>query len=138
MKELWPILFGLILILIKKNLQSLQGNFIHVDISIYTFIKHRGAGYMFGSLVVERFLHMNNMSHILRAHQLCNAGYQVLFNDKLSTVWSAPNYCYRCGNLASILEVGVYGERYFNVFDAAPENERILDGNDTYGKVNFI
>lgn len=85
---------------------------------------------------------MNNMSHILRAHQLCNAGYQVwigkekhehvliwlswqvLFNDKLSTVWSAPNYCYRCGNLASILEVGVDGSRFFNVFDAAPENDR--------------
>jgi serine/threonine-protein phosphatase PPG1 len=100
-------------------------------------VSARGAGYMFGSLVVERFLHMNSMDHILRAHQLCNAGYQVLFDDKLSTVWSAPNYCYRCGNLASILEVGVNGERYFNVFDAAPENERILDSNDTYGKVTI-
>ncbi|KAG1441579.1 hypothetical protein G6F56_011415 [Rhizopus delemar] len=97
-------------------------------------ISARGAGYMFGALVVERFLRMNNMDHILRAHQLCNAGYQVLFDDKLSTVWSAPNYCYRCGNLASILEVGVNGERYFNVFDAAPENERILESNDTFGK----
>ncbi|KAI9255614.1 Metallo-dependent phosphatase-like protein [Phascolomyces articulosus] len=87
-------------------------------------ISARGAGYTFGKLVVERFLHLNNMDHILRAHQLCNAGYQVLFDDKLSTVWSAPNYCYRCGNLASILEVGVNGERFFNVFDAAPENDR--------------
>ncbi|KAI7899932.1 Metallo-dependent phosphatase-like protein [Cokeromyces recurvatus] len=94
-------------------------------------ISARGAGYTFGSSVVDRFLHLNNMDHILRAHQLCNAGYQVLFNDKLSTVWSAPNYCYRCGNLASILEVNVNGERFFNVFDAAPENERIIDNNDT-------
>ncbi|KAG0245812.1 putative serine/threonine protein phosphatase [Mortierella sp. GBA43] len=51
-------------------------------------------------------------------------GFQVLFDNQLSTVWSAPNYCYRCGNLASILEVGVDGERHFNVFEAAPENER--------------
>ena len=49
---------------------------------------------------------------------------QVLYDDRLSTVWSAPNYCYRCGNMASILEVGVNGERFFNVFDAAPENDR--------------
>jgi serine/threonine-protein phosphatase PPG1 len=87
----------------------------------------RGAGYTFGGAVVDRFLHLNKMSHILRAHQLCNAGYQVLFDDKLSTVWSAPNYCYRCGNLASILEVSVTGERFFNVFDAAPENDRLID-----------
>ncbi|KAF9435386.1 putative serine/threonine protein phosphatase [Entomortierella beljakovae] len=87
-------------------------------------VSPRGAGYTFGSLVVEKFLHENKMEHILRAHQLCMEGFQVLFDDQLSTVWSAPNYCYRCGNLASILEVGVEGERHFNVFEAAPENER--------------
>ena len=35
-------------------------------------------------------------------------GWQVLFNATLSTVWSAPNYCYRCGNLASVLEVAPF------------------------------
>ncbi|KAF8926521.1 putative PPG1-phosphoprotein phosphatase PPG catalytic chain [Dissophora ornata] len=87
-------------------------------------VSPRGAGYTFGNLVVEKFLHENGMDHILRAHQLCMEGFQVLFDDQLSTVWSAPNYCYRCGNLASILEVGVQGERHFNVFEAAPETER--------------
>ncbi|KAI8052204.1 Metallo-dependent phosphatase-like protein [Syncephalis plumigaleata] len=89
-------------------------------------VSPRGAGYYFGSAVVEVFLHMNNMSHILRAHQLCMEGYTVLFNNQLSTVWSAPNYCYRCGNKASILEVSPSLERYFNVFDAAPDEEREL------------
>ncbi|EPB89303.1 serine/threonine-protein phosphatase [Mucor circinelloides 1006PhL] len=101
-------------------------------------ISARGAGYTFGSLVVDRFLHLNKMDHILRAHQLCNAGYQVLFDDKLSTVWSAPNYCYRCGNLASILEVSVSGERFFNVFDAAPENDRVIDTPNMSAKDNKI
>ncbi|TKA37002.1 putative serine/threonine-protein phosphatase C22H10.04 [Friedmanniomyces endolithicus] len=83
----------------------------------------RGAGYTFGAQVVKKFLEVNSMTHILRAHQLCNEGYMVMFDDRLSTVWSAPNYCYRCGNLASVLEVGPGGERKWNVFDAAPENE---------------
>ena len=62
------------------------------------------------------------MDHILRAHQLCMDGFQVLFDDRLSTVWSAPNYCYRCGNKATILEVGMNLERVFNFFDAAAES----------------
>ena len=101
----------------------------------------RGAGYTFGAQVVKKFLEVNNMSHILRAHQLCQEGYQVLYDDRLSTVWSAPNYCYRCGNMASVLEVSDTGERFFNVFAAAPENdvhkgdgqgggqEKVADGN---------
>lgn len=84
----------------------------------------RGAGYTFGSGVVYKFLDENNMHHILRAHQLCMEGYSSLFDKHLSTVWSAPNYCYRCGNSASILEVAPDGSTYFNVFEAAPENER--------------
>jgi serine/threonine-protein phosphatase PPG1 len=83
----------------------------------------RGAGYTFGAQVVNKFLQVNGMSHILRAHQLCQEGFQILFDDKLSTVWSAPNYCYRCGNMASVLEVSDTGERFFNVFDASPDND---------------
>ncbi|KAF8684168.1 hypothetical protein RHS04_01450 [Rhizoctonia solani] len=82
-----------------------------------------GAGYTFGSGVVRKFLETNNMHHILRAHQLCMEGFTVLFDNRLSTVWSAPNYCYRCGNSASILEVGPGETMHFNVFEAAPENQ---------------
>lgn len=53
-----------------------------------------------------------------------------MFNNKLVTVWSAPNYCYRCGNLASILTIrdDEDGGKKFTVFDAAPENERDMPG----------
>jgi len=91
-------------------------------------ISPRGAGYTYGGKVVSKFLVINNMTHILRAHQLCMEGYQVLFDGQLSTVWSAPNYHYRCGNKASILEIGQNLERHFNVFDAAPEST-LVDEN---------
>ncbi|KAK4169991.1 Metallo-dependent phosphatase-like protein [Cladorrhinum sp. PSN259] len=87
----------------------------------------RGAGYTFGAQVVKKFLGVNKMEHILRAHQLCQEGYQTLFDDQLSTVWSAPNYCYRCGNMASVLEVDTDGSRFFNIFAAAPENDQVKD-----------
>lgn len=83
----------------------------------------RGAGYTFGIDVVKKFLEMNSMDKILRAHQLCNDGYQVYFNGLVTTVWSAPNYCYRCGNKASVMEIYNKDQYYFNVFDEAPENE---------------
>lgn len=88
------------------------------------FDTQRGAGYMFGAAVVKKFCHSNGFEHITRAHQLCMEGYQVLFDDQLSTVWSAPNYCYRCGNIASIMEVAENLDRNYNTFDASPDNER--------------
>jgi serine/threonine-protein phosphatase PPG1 len=84
----------------------------------------RGAGYLFGSNVVKKFLHTNSFETISRAHQLCMDGYQVLFDDSLCTIWSAPNYCYRCGNIASVMEVSEGLNRNFNTFDASPDNEK--------------
>eukprot|EP00736_Rhodelphis_marinus_P002369 Rmarinus@m.13824 len=85
----------------------------------------RGSGYVFAQDVVDKFCHDNDLQHIMRAHQLIKEGYMVLFNNKLSTVWSAPNYCYRCGNVASVLEIDDHGNFRYNVFDAAPDNERV-------------
>ncbi|KAL1658636.1 Metallo-dependent phosphatase-like protein [Schizophyllum commune] len=87
-------------------------------------VSPRGAGWLFGESVTREFNHTNALRLIARAHQLIQEGYKYMFDSSLVTVWSAPNYCYRCGNLASILTIREDGERVFTVYGAAAENER--------------
>ncbi|ETK95386.1 hypothetical protein F441_01732 [Phytophthora nicotianae CJ01A1] len=93
----------------------------------------RGAGYIFGEDVVDKFLHMNKLAHMARAHQLCMEGYQVLFRDTFSTVWSAPNYCHRFGNLAAVMAVDDHLDRTYKTFKEAPSSRNIgvLDSKGT-------
>lgn len=49
-----------------------------------------------------------------------------MFDDKLVTVWSAPNYCYRCGNIASILQFETSEKATPILFNAVPDSERII------------
>ena len=54
----------------------------------------RGAGYLFGGDVVDKWNRQNGLVLIARAHQLVMEGHKEMFaNRSLVTVWSAPNYC---------------------------------------------
>jgi len=87
-------------------------------------VSPRGAGYLFGGDVVGAFGHKNNIDLIARAHQLVMEGYKHMFEERLVTVWSAPNYCYRCGNAAAILELDENLNRQYKIFEERPENVR--------------
>jgi len=86
----------------------------------------RGAGYLFGESQTSEFLQLNNLDLIARAHQLANDGLRWHFNEKLVTVWSAPNYCYRCNNLAATLTIKSDGSRDSKYFQAVPNHQRVI------------
>ena len=47
-----------------------------------------------------------------------------MFDNGLANIWSAPNYGYRCGNDASVMEFDEHMNRGFKIFEACPINER--------------
>lgn len=84
----------------------------------------RGAGWLFGHKVTNQFVELNNLKLICRAHQLVQEGYKYWFDEKLVTVWSAPNYCYRCGNIAAVLSFNDSDTREAKLFKAVPDDMR--------------
>jgi serine/threonine-protein phosphatase PP1-1 len=88
-------------------------------------VSPRGAGWLFGDKVADEFCHVNDLTLIARAHQLVNEGYKYHFsNNNVVTVWSAPNYCYRCGNLASVCEINEDLKPTFKLFSAVADDQR--------------
>ena len=83
-------------------------------------ISPRGAGYTFGADVSHQFNHNNGLTLIARAHQLVMEGYNWSHEKSVVTIFSAPNYCYRCGNQAAILEVDEKLDYTFLQFEPAP------------------
>jgi len=83
----------------------------------------RGAGFLFGAQAVEKFCGENNIELVTRAHQLAPQGYQHYFGNKCLTIWSCPNYFYKCRNLAAVMEVRDSGIKFVQ-FDAVPDSER--------------
>lgn len=92
-------------------------------------ISPRGAGYTFGQVsreieielgtmtdsIMYTFLHIQDISEtfnntngltlVSRAHQLVMEGYNWCHDRNVVTIFSAPNYCYRCGNQAALMEL---------------------------------
>lgn len=70
--------------------------------------------------VSEGFNHVNGLSLIVRAHQLVSEGFLRQHDGNVLTVFSAPNYCYRCGNRAALLDVAEDLSHKLLQFDHAP------------------
>ena len=87
-------------------------------------LSSRGAGCLFGDQITRAFCADNNIDLIARAHQLAMEGYKLMHDKQIVTVWSAPNYCYRCGNVASILELDEWLGQEYKVFSHAPAVRR--------------
>jgi len=68
----------------------------------------------FNSELIAQFLEQNNLKRMIRSGQLCMDGFQEIYDKRLSTIWSAPNFNNRCGNVGCILEINETSEFVYN------------------------
>jgi len=65
----------------------------------------RDAGFQFGEDITTSWNQRNGLLFTARAHQLVMGGLEWGHHDNIVTIFSAPDYCMRCGNSAGVLEI---------------------------------
>jgi len=90
-------------------------------------ISPRGCGYVWGQDISKKFNLVNGLQLIARAHQLVMEGYNWCHDKNVLTIFSAPNYMYRCGNKAGIMELDEHLTYTFLPFDAAPRSKEEMN-----------
>lgn len=69
----------------------------------------RGTGHNFGEDATCKFINSNKLYFIVRAHQCVQQGYRWCHQNRLITIFSAPNYC-GLGNKGAILLLDAEGK----------------------------
>lgn len=80
----------------------------------------RGVALAFGPDVTKQFLDENNLSMIVRSHEVKEDGYEVQHDDMLVTVFSAPNYCGQMGNKGAYIRFESDMKPNYITFTAVP------------------
>ena len=64
----------------------------------------RGTAFLFNEFAVDEFLAKNNLTHVIRAHEMRKQGFSLHFNAKVATVFSCSFYSGQ-RNIAAVIRV---------------------------------
>lgn len=85
----------------------------------------RGCGFVFGPAATQEFCADNNVTLVIRAHQMAMEGYNWSHNQLCLTVFSAPNYCGISNNLGAVAVVDSGLEPTFVQYKSAPSKAHV-------------
>ncbi|GAA5901883.1 hypothetical protein JCM8208_006627 [Rhodotorula glutinis] len=85
----------------------------------------RGVGLGFGPDITRAWTDKNEITAVIRAHEVRQGGYSVEHGGLLITVFSAPNYVDQVGNLAAFARIDSSGKMKFTTFEAQPHPSHI-------------
>ncbi|OWT36190.1 protein phosphatase 5 [Cryptococcus neoformans Bt1] len=80
----------------------------------------RGVGLGFGPDVTRRWCELNNITAVIRSHEVRADGYAIEHDGLCITVFSCPNYCDSTGNKAAYIRMQANGTLSYHQFDAVP------------------
>lgn len=85
----------------------------------------RGIGLGFGPDITRRFTKKEQITAIIRSHEVREDGYSSEHDGLCITVFSAPNYVDQVGNLAAFVRIADDGELKFTTFREQPHPTHI-------------
>ncbi|GAA5930518.1 protein serine/threonine phosphatase [Sporobolomyces koalae] len=80
----------------------------------------RGVGLGFGPDITRKWTELNEITAVIRSHEVRQGGYSVEHDGLLITVFSAPNYVDQVGNLGAFARIDETGEIAYNTFSEVP------------------
>lgn len=80
----------------------------------------QGVGIGFGPDITRRWTQLNDVTAVIRSHEVRQGGYSVEHDGLCITVFSAPNYVDQVGNLAAFATIDSTGEIQYTTFKEQP------------------
>lgn len=83
-----------------------------IDETGYMSNQKRSTAFYFSQMATDRFLKKNNLTHVLRAHEVVSSGFKFNHTGKVITVFSCSRYCGGTNKAAALLVEGFEKEGF--------------------------
>jgi serine/threonine-protein phosphatase 5 len=114
---------------VEPSDDKIVGDFLWSDprneVDTFAFNEGRGGGVYFGEKITKHFLGKNQLSLLVRSHEVVDEGFEINHDQTCITIFSAPNYCGVQRNKAALLKLNVQNVKN----EITSQVERIMEAS---------